>query len=329
MIELVQPLLNGDRRALARVLTGVENQQAGDVLAAVYPHTGRAHIIGVTGAPGTGKSTLVAALAGGYRAQHKTVGILAVDPTSPFSGGAVLGDRIRMQSLAGDKGVFIRSMASRGSLGGLASAALDAIRVLDAAGMDVVIVETVGAGQSEVDIARAAHTTLVVEAPGLGDEIQAIKAGLLEIADVLVVNKADRPGAENAVRALRMMLDIGHPVERHHGRFIAASPVSVAEPPPMWIPPVIATVASKGEGIDELLVAISDHHRFLVDHHMLGRLEQEQIEVEICERLRNVLVDRLLESLPQGALMEVVRQVQARQVTPQRAVEVLLGQGHI
>jgi len=202
MIERVQQVLDGDRRALARLLTHVENEREGaeQALAALFPHTGRAWVIGVTGAPGTGKSTLVNEMTKHYRAQGKTVAILAIDPTSPFTGGALLGDRVRMRDLSGDSGVFIRSMATRGSLGGLARATRDAIRVLDAGGFDVVLVETVGAGQNEVDIVRAADTTVVVEAPGMGDEVQAIKAGILEIADVLVVNKADRQGVNHTCR---------------------------------------------------------------------------------------------------------------------------------
>ncbi len=217
-VDLVQTI-RSNRRQLSRLLTRAENGQADAEIAAIYPHTGQAHIIGVTGAPGTGKSTLVNALTKQYRSQQRTVAIVAVDPTSPFTGGAILGDRIRMRELSGDVGVFVRSMATRGSLGGLARATGDLVCVFDAAGFDVILIETVGAGQSEVDIARLAQTTLVVEAPGLGDDVQAIKAGILEIADILVVNKADRPGVDNTVRALRAMLDLGHRVERisHHG----------------------------------------------------------------------------------------------------------------
>ena len=206
-VDLITQLLAGNRRALARTISQVEDggPTAHTLLAALYPHTGRAHVIGITGAPGTGKSTLVNALAKTYRAQGRTVGIIAVDPTSPFSGGALLGDRVRMRDLAGDPGIFIRSMATRGSLGGLGRATADVISVLDAAGFDRILVETVGVGQAEVDIAGAAHTTIVVEAPGLGDEVQAIKAGVLEIADLFAVNKADREGADHTVMALQMM----------------------------------------------------------------------------------------------------------------------------
>jgi len=222
-MTLSKSVLKNDRLALARLLTQVENDTPDGraALAELFPHTGKAHLLGVTGAPGTGKSSLVNQLALHFRGEGKRVAILAVDPSSPFTGGAVLGDRVRMRDLAGDAGVFIRSMATRGSLGGLAQATAAMAQVFDAAGFDVVIIETVGAGQSEVDIARLAHTTIVVEAPGMGDDIQAIKAGILEIADVLVVNKADRPGVENTERALRSMLELAHPTRRvflHHGR---------------------------------------------------------------------------------------------------------------
>jgi len=217
-MSLVDQLLAGNRRALARIISQVEDDgpEAHALLAALYPHTGRAHVIGITGAPGTGKSTLVNALARVYRAQGQTVGIVAVDPTSPFSGGALLGDRVRMRDLAGDPGIFIRSMATRGSLGGLARTTADVILVLDAAGFDRILVETVGVGQAEVEIASAAHTTVVVEAPGMGDEVQAIKAGVLEIADIFVVNKADRAGADHVVMALQMMQGLAPSGAGHH-----------------------------------------------------------------------------------------------------------------
>ncbi|MCI0366682.1 MAG: methylmalonyl Co-A mutase-associated GTPase MeaB [Phycisphaerales bacterium] len=347
MRELAQEVLNGNRRALARLLTAVENEREGveQALAALYPHTGRAWLIGVTGAPGTGKSTLVNALAKAYREQEKTVGIVAVDPTSPFTGGAILGDRIRMRDLAGDAGVFIRSMATRGSLGGLARATRDVARVLDAAGFDIVFVETVGAGQNEVAIVRMAHTTIVVEAPGLGDEVQAIKAGILEIADVLVVNKADRPGASNTVRALRTMLELGHPSARrlvnHHGqRMEMGDPNGGATPEvgarhalplqtaseSLWIPPIVETVAPEAKGVDELMTAIEAHRHHLEQGHALAQMERQHIEIELEDRLREHLLRRLLERVSASAVEAVIERVQARSLDPQSAVNELIGQ---
>lgn len=334
MVEaLARELLGGSRRALARALTVVENQRPGveALLAALYPHTGSAWVIGVTGAPGTGKSSLVSALAAAYRQRGQTVAIVAVDPTSPFTGGAILGDRIRMRDLSGDSGVFIRSMATRGSLGGLARTTRDAVRVLDAAGFNIILLETVGAGQSEVDIARAAHTTLVVEAPGLGDDVQAIKAGILEIADVLVVNKADRPGAENTARALRAMLELGHPTNHgrmvnHHGQMMQASaPTTAHDDSGMWFPPVVRTVASgEATGIAELLDAIDQHRAYLSDGARRSERERDHLEDELRARLAHALIERVLNSLPPGALHEAAAAVQARQTDPQGAVEALL-----
>lgn len=331
MIELVEPLRAGDRRALARLLTAVENQREGvqAALTALYPSTGHAWVIGLTGAPGTGKSSLVTELAKAYRAKGETVAILAVDPTSPFTGGAILGDRIRMRELSGDKGVFIRSMATRGSLGGLARATRDAIRVLDAAGFDRVLVETVGAGQSEVDIVRAAYTTIVIEAPGLGDDVQAIKAGILEIADVLVVNKADRPGVDSTVKALRTMLELGHPASReqmvaHHGKTMAVEAPDTSSNHDFWLPPVIRTVATEGEGINELVAAIETHRQYLAQADRMHRLEQQHVEMELVDRVRDELVKQLFAVLPEETLRNVVNQVQSRSLDPQTAVNQLL-----
>lgn len=332
MSELVQPILNGDRRALARLLTAVENRRPGvdQSLAELFPHTGRAWVVGITGAPGTGKSSLVNALAKAYRAQDKTVGILAVDPTSPFSGGAILGDRIRMRDLSGDKGVFIRSMATRGSLGGLSRATRDAIRLLDAAGFDMILVETVGAGQSEVDIVRTAQTTIVVEAPGLGDDVQAIKAGILEIADVLVVNKADRPGADNTVRGLKAMLELGHPAARdqlasHHGQLLQVEPPTAnGHAAHFWLPPIVRTVAIEGQGIDEVAAAVDAHRNFLHDAQQLADVERQHIEIELHERLRAALVTRLLKNVPAEVIAPIIADVQSRQIDPQAAVEKIL-----
>jgi LAO/AO transport system kinase len=332
LAALVEDVKAGNRRALARALTIVENNRPGkrQLLADLFPHTGNAWILGVTGAPGTGKSSLVNSLTKALRARDNTVGIIAVDPTSPFSGGAILGDRIRMSDHTGDAGVFIRSMATRGSLGGLARATRDAVRVMDAGGFDVVIVETVGAGQSEVDIVRTAHTTLVVEAPGMGDDVQAIKAGILEIADVLVVNKADRHGANNTVRSLRAMLELGHPAARarfstHHGRLMASEePQPAADDDSLWVPPVVRTTATSGEGINDLLEAIDAHRGHLQESGDAARLEARYIEIELSERLQNAFLTRLAERIPPQTLTAYIERIRARELDPQSAVEQLL-----
>src|SRR3990170_4404266 len=268
LMTLVSSVLSGERPALARLLTQVENNspEGLEALDELFPRTGKAHLIGVTCAPGTGKSSLVNQLALHFRQPtngRRRVAVVAVDPTSPFTGGAVLGDRVRMRELSGDDGVFIRSMATRGSLGGLAAATAGLVQALDAAGYELIFIETVGSGQSEVEIAKLVHTTLVVEAPGLGDDVQAIKAGILEIADILVLNKADRPGVEAAERALLGMLKLGHPVVRslgHHGRTekSGAAEADLAAKDE-WIPPIRRTVATEGKGIAELAAAIAGH----------------------------------------------------------------------
>ncbi|GAA1543508.1 methylmalonyl Co-A mutase-associated GTPase MeaB [Kribbella lupini] len=240
--ELVERARAGESRAVARLISLVEDESPllREVMAALAPHAGQAHIVGITGSPGVGKSTSTSALVSAYRATGKRVGVLAVDPSSPFSGGALLGDRVRMQDHATDAGVFIRSMASRGHLGGLAWSTPQALRVLDAAGFDVVLVETVGVGQSEVEIAGMADTTLILLAPGMGDGIQAAKAGILEVGDIYVVNKADRDGVQNVTRDLRAMLALA---ERDADA---------------WTPPILKTVASRNEGVDEVVAAIED-----------------------------------------------------------------------
>jgi LAO/AO transport system kinase len=327
-IDLVERLLAGDRRALARLISLVENdgQAAVRALSALHPHGGRAHIVGVTGAPGTGKSTVVNELTKLYRAADVRVGIIAVDPTSPFSGGALLGDRIRMRDLAGDPGVFIRSMASRGNLGGLARATSDVIKVLDAAGYPTILVETVGAGQSEVEIARAAHTTLVVEAPGLGDDVQAIKAGVLEIADILVVNKADREGAEHTRRALQMMLDLGNEQHvRHHGKVMSAGPAGRAESAGIqWQPPICATVAIRGEGVPELQAAIAQHYHYLQESGAWSQRERARAAAELDHLLRDRLVNHLFERIGSDAIERAIAQIAARQLDAHTAAAMLL-----
>jgi LAO/AO transport system kinase len=326
-----QDVIHGDRLALARLLTQVENNAAEgrDALIELFPHTGRAHLIGVTGAPGTGKSSLVNQLALHYRkVEDKKIAILAVDPSSPFTGGAVLGDRVRMRDLSGDPNVFIRSMASRGSLGGLAQATANMAQVFDAAGFDIVIIETVGAGQSEVDVARLAHTTLVVEAPGLGDDIQAIKAGILEIADILVVNKGDRPGVENTEKALKSMLDLAHPMERvfqHHGSAMRVeAPKQSSVPAKLWIPPIQRTVSTEGTGIVELTEAIARHVAHLRQSGDWTVRERARLEVELDALVREALMNRFREDTSQANYEDTLEKVLQRNMSPWEAVKILM-----
>nr|MBI2905843.1 methylmalonyl Co-A mutase-associated GTPase MeaB [Chloroflexota bacterium] len=333
----VDALLSGDRRALARLITQIENNrpEAREALAALYPHTGRAYLLGVTGAPGTGKSTLVNELAKARRRNGQTVAIVAVDPSSPFTGGAILGDRIRMRDLSGDPGVFIRSMATRGSLGGLARATADVIVALDVAGYQTIIIETVGAGQAEVDIAQLAHTTLVVEAPGLGDDVQAIKAGILEIADVLVVNKADQPGADAAVRALRGMLNLAHPASRFPGAAAAAAhhrrPVGAGSPPPdpaapvepVWQVPICETVATEGKGIAELWAAIERHREHQRASGALAHWQRIRVERQLEALIRDELYARFVGASGEQ-LGQAIQAILNRTRDPYTVVEELL-----
>ena len=325
-MDLATLILNGDRLSLARALTQVENDTVDGraALATLFPHTGKAHLIGITGAPGTGKSSLVNQLALYFRRQNKRVAIVAVDPSSPFTGGAVLGDRVRMRDLSGDAGVFIRSMATRGSLGGLAQATAGIVQIFDAAGFEIVMIETVGAGQSEVDIARLAHTTLVVEAPGLGDDIQAIKAGILEIADILVVNKADRPGVENTEKALKSMLELAHPTQRvfsHHGKYISAAPE--VKDAALWIPPILRTISIDGTGIPELAGQIAIHAEHLrISGDWVAR-ERSRLESEMDMILQETLVSQFREHLPASKYDEVMKQVYKRSLSPWEAVRML------
>jgi LAO/AO transport system kinase len=333
--SIAESILSGDRRALARLLTQVENGSPEGLLTLdeLFPHTGKAHLIGVTGAPGTGKSTLVNQIALQYRkpatANPKRVAIVAVDPSSPFTGGAVLGDRVRMRDLAGDPGVFIRSMASRGSLGGLAQSTSAVVQVFDAAGYEVILIETVGAGQTEVDIARLAHTTLVVESPGLGDEIQAIKAGILEIADILVVNKADLPGVEKTEQALRGMLGLAHPVERvfrHHGQAMVL-PGSEPANASQWVPPILRTIATDGMGVGELMAAIEQHAQHLRQSGDWGRRERARLEAELEALLTETLVAQFRAGVPDVRFDEMVDRLVQRTLSPWEAVKALLNGG--
>ncbi|MGH8934039.1 MAG: methylmalonyl Co-A mutase-associated GTPase MeaB [Egibacteraceae bacterium] len=304
--ELVERLLAGERRALARLITRVEDgsrKRLREVVRLLHPHTGSAQLVGITGSPGVGKSTLVSVLITEWRKQGRTVAVLAVDPTSPFSGGALLGDRVRMQEHVLDEGVFVRSMASRGHLGGLSWATGQGMLILDAAGYDVVVVETVGVGQAEVEIASIADTTVVVLAPGMGDAIQAAKAGILEIADVFCVNKADRDGAHRTVQELRDMQRLGQRRAAIH-----------------------RTVASTGEGIAELVGGIDEHHTWLE--------ESEQLAVRRRERARFALREIVLEhvrervgAIGEGDLVdELALQVAEREIDPYTAADRLLAE---
>jgi LAO/AO transport system kinase len=274
---LSSDLLKGKYRALAQAISMVERDDADAtrLLAEIYPATGKARIVGITGSPGAGKSTLVAAMTRYYRKQGKRIGIIAVDPTSPFTGGAILGDRIRMQDLYTDKGVFIRSMATRGFLGGLARATNDVVDLLDAAGFDIVIVETVGVGQDEVEVIRTVQSNVVVLVPGMGDDIQAIKAGIMEIADVFAVNKADRPGADRTVTEITMMMGL---VDEH------------AE----WLPPIVKTVASQAKGMAELDEALMKHQEYLVSSGEMQRRSRERVRIRVETHVKERFMERLL-----------------------------------
>jgi len=290
---------------LARAISLVEREDpaAEQLLAAIYPSTGKARIVGITGSPGAGKSTLVAALAKFYRRQAKRIGIVAVDPTSPFSGGAILGDRIRMAELYTDRGVFIRSMATRGFMGGLAKATNDVVDLLDAAGFDIVLVETVGVGQDEVDVIRTVQTNVVVLVPGMGDDIQAIKAGIMEIGDVFVVNKADRPGADKTVTEVTMMMGL---VEEHGD----------------WMPPIVKTVASRGEGIAELDDAIRKHFEYLSTSGELDRRNRERVRIRINMLLKEKFMGRLIgETVTESDFEKILEDVLRKRSNPHDAAE--------
>ncbi|MGH2537226.1 MAG: methylmalonyl Co-A mutase-associated GTPase MeaB [Candidatus Promineifilaceae bacterium] len=315
---LVEGVLAGRWRAIARLISQVEDEDpaARPALAALYPHTGRAHIVGVTGPPGSGKSSLVNRAALVWRAAGQKVGIVAVDPSSPFSGGALLGDRVRMRDLAGDAGIFIRSMASRGHLGGLARTTGEAVRVLDAAGFGIILVETVGAGQAEVEVAAAAHTTLVVEAPGMGDDIQANKAGILEIADILVVNKADRPGAEQAAKALRAMLRLGLAAGRGQGP--AADGAAAG-----WTVPVLQTVATAGQGVEALAQAVEAHGDHLKRSGGWQARELARSRAELTHLLQARLLAEIGRGAPADVIEEWVAAVAQREIDPYSAADSL------
>jgi LAO/AO transport system kinase len=307
--EIAKGVLEGKRRSIARAITIIENDdpEARELIAQIYPHTGKAHIIGLTGAGGAGKSTLIEKIVKEYRRMGKKVGVVAVDPTSPFTGGALLGDRIRMQDLCNDKDVFIRSMATRNYAGGIARATKDAVKILDASGKDIVIVETVGAGQSEVEIIKVAQTIVVVHAPGLGDDIQAIKAGIMEIADIFVMNKADRDNADKAVIDIQSNLQLNS-----------------KESP--WKPPVLKTIALTGDGISELIEQIDKHRCFLE-----GSLEcrttslRAKAETELIEAIKEGVTNSLIDGLKkEGKFDELIHEIMEKKTDPASAARRLL-----
>jgi LAO/AO transport system kinase len=308
--SVASEILKGNKLLIARAISAVENQPqaAAGLLREIFPNTGKALIVGITGSPGAGKSSLVDRMALLYRESGSKVGIVAVDPSSPFSGGAILGDRIRMQSMASDPGIFIRSMAARGHLGGLASATVDAVAILDAAGYDKVLIETVGVGQDEIDVARAADVTVVVLVPGMGDDIQAIKAGIMEIGDIFVINKADRDGVLRTERELESLL-------------------SISERPDGWNPPIVKTVATEGKGITELTDAINRYSEFTRSHCEAGESRRANIaRHRILEMLRDRLFEiALLRGVTEDELSSAARMVADRQRDPYSVVDEIIG----
>jgi LAO/AO transport system kinase len=294
---------------MARAITAVENRtpDATELLKALFPHTGRARIIGITGAPGAGKSTLVDQLARQYRSQQKTVGIIAVDPTSPFGGGAILGDRIRMQEHHSDAGIYIRSMATRGSLGGLAGTTADVVTVLDASGRDLVLIETVGVGQDEVDIIRLAEITVVMLVPGMGDDVQTIKAGIMEIADIFVINKSDREGAERVEREIRAMQSLGARQED-------------------WTPPIVKTVASQGIGTTDLLAAIAKYDEYLQKEGLILKKRTRNWHDRLIEMLRDALLRRVIrDKVGEEKVARYAAEVAQHKRDPYSLVEEIVG----
>jgi LAO/AO transport system kinase len=310
---LIEQLRSGDPRSLARAISIVENRSPGwaELLKALFPQTGRARILGLTGAPGAGKSTLVDQLARHYRKQNRTVGIIAVDPTSPYTGGAILGDRIRMQDHFSDPGIYIRSMATRGSLGGLARATADVATVMDASGRDLIMIETVGVGQDEVDIVRLADVTVVILVPGMGDDVQSIKAGIMEIADIFVINKSDREGAERVEREIRALQSLAIRSDHFRGDH--------------WTPPIVKTVASDGTGIGELVAAIAEYEAYLQKENLVLQHKVENWQERLIEMLRDALLEKAREQMEDGNVARYAAEVAEHKRDPYTLVEEIVG----
>jgi LAO/AO transport system kinase len=333
MSDLLERLLDGDHRALARTITNIENRAPGyrELVSNLYDHTGNAEVIGITGSPGAGKSTLVDKVAERYREQGLTVGIIGIDPSSPFTGGAVLGDRIRMASNIGDMDVFFRSMSARGSLGGVSIATADAVKALDAFGKDRIIVETVGAGQNEIDIVKTADTVTVLLQPGSGDDVQMLKAGILEIADVFVVNKADLDGADKTVQELNEMLELrrngggasGHHAGHHDSEDAVA--LQQTERETEWTPPIIEAVATQGEGVEEFIEALSDHRAHLESTGELEAKARTRYAEEIRTLLREDTAELLTEEIDaHGGIEKLVDRVVAGETDPYEIADDIL-----
>ncbi|MDR9431068.1 MAG: methylmalonyl Co-A mutase-associated GTPase MeaB [Natronomonas sp.] len=329
---LIDELLGGKHRALARVITKIENRSSGhrELVSQLHEHTGNAEVIGITGSPGAGKSTLVDKMAAAYRERGETVGVIAIDPSSPFTGGAVLGDRIRMASNVGDMDVFFRSMSARGSLGGLSTATTDAVKALDAFGKDKIIVETVGAGQNEIEIVKTADTVAVLVPPGSGDDIQMLKAGILEIADIFVVNKADMDGADRTVMELREMVGMrdASPMAGHHGAnvFDHGPEEGDEEDDEGWKPAIVETIAKTGEGIEGFLDTVDEHVAWLVESGELEAQTRQRYEAEIKTLLREDTASLLEDELStRGGLDAYVDRVVARETDPYAIADELMG----
>ncbi len=309
--QWVERLRDGDSRALARAISTVENRAPGwsELLKALFPHTGKARVIGLTGSPGAGKSTLVDQLAKHYRKENRSVGIIAVDPTSPYTGGAILGDRIRMQDHFSDSGIYIRSMATRGALGGLARTTADVATILDASGRDLVMIETVGVGQDEIDIVRLAEITVVILVPGMGDDVQTIKAGIMEIADIFVINKSDREGAERVEREIRALQSLV--IRNDH-----------------WTPPIVKTVASEGTGVTDLAAAIAQYEAYLEKDNRLVQRNIDNWKERLMEMIRDAMLDKARSQLGDGQVARYAAEVAEHKRDPYTLVEEIVGRAY-